>query len=535
MSRNKYSNYINQNNKILFETRLQIKNNSVLKINKFPINHKAHRNNNILFVNTTRPFVNDVICKKRKNQSILEYSSLNNDQKTISINIKKRNKKNNYNGNNSYNKTNVLNFFNLKKPAINDDKQNRTFINANKKILYYNNSNNKNINLNSKNKEEKDKRMVFNLKKSKKFKNLNKKELNSMIKSMNIINDDYKLNNSKNDYDIINKAIIKERIDSRNNKKKFYKNDKKNNSFLDDVIKKIKNQNLIYLKKNNNPVLAISSTQRGRNISTNKDSDEQNKYTYRNIYSKNTFGKSYKSSFAEINYYKNNKSLKKQKLKNKIINEKKDKKNNLNKITINKIGSKRNSRNYKRGINKKYTYNELKWYKDSNEEKLITFDNIKNDSNNNTYQEFQPIKKNQDKNDQENKKKLKKNKKSLEIIEDNNGSSTKTNDDNFNEETPKEENSGILSMNEIEDIIKYNNMSDINKNKDYLFYNNDHINFVKKYKSILYKNFFNNPNPSYKLSLIKIKKKIIMKDSENIIHSNRIKVHTCNNSVKKKK
>ena len=534
MSRNKYSNYINQNNKILFETRLQIKNNSVLKINKFPINHKAHRNNNILFVNTTRPFVNDVICKKRKNQSILEYSSLNNDQKTISINIKKRNKKNNYNGNISYNKTNALNFFNLKKPGINDDKQNRTFINANKKILYYNNSNNKNINLNSKKKEEKDKRMVFNLKKTKKFKNLNKKELNPMIKSMNIINDDNKFNNSKNSNDIINKALIKERIDSKNNNKKY---DKKNNSFLEDAIKKVKNQNLIYLKNNHNPVLTINSTQRGRNISKNKDIDEQ-RYTYRNIYSKNTFGKSYKSSFAEINYYKNNKSLKKQKLKNKIINEKKNNKNNknnLNKITINKIDSKRNSRNINRDINKKYTYNELKLYKDSNEDKLITIDNIKNDNNNNTYQEFQPIKINQDKSNQENKKKLKKNKKSLETIEDNNGSSTKTNDDNFNDETPKEENSGILSMNEIEDIIKYNNMADISKNKNYLFYNNDHNNFIQKYKSILYKNFFSNPNPSYKQSLIKIKKKIIMKDSENIIHSNRIKVHTCNNSVKKKK
>ena len=561
MSRNKYNNFISQNNKILFEARLQKKNNSILKINKLSINNKVSRNNNnnISFINTTRPFINDIMCKKRKNQSTLENSSKNNYQKSLSINkyIKKRNKQNNINGNNSDHRTNILTFFNLKKPTVYVDKPNKTFINGNKKITYYNNINNQNVNIkNSRNKEEKDKR-ALNLKKSKNYKNFNRKEINSMIKSTDIINDDNKFNSIKNDNNIYSKILIKAKLDYKKNKnkkrnEKIDKNDNKYSSFGgDDTIKKVKIETSIHLKNNNKPLLTINSSQRGRNTAKNRnkiDNDDFYRYTHTNFYSKNTIGKSYKSSYGEIKYKKKDKTLKKQKQKNKInfenLKNKKsiNKKSKYNKITINKIDNKINSRNNKNEINKKHTYNnKLTQEKNNKDERLTTLDNIMKSINNKMYQEFDPIKKN--KNNQENKNKNIKNLKKLEIVEDNNGSSTKTNEElcsakSHNQkknETSLEDNSGILSWNEIEDIIRYEDMADVSKNKNYLFHSCDYTNFIKQYRSDIYNKFFNNPNANYKISTIKIRKKNIMKNSENKEQSKEKKIRTYNNSIRKKK
>lgn len=104
--------------------------------------------------------------------------------------------------------------------------------------------------------------------------------------------------------------------------------------------------------------------------------------------------------------------------------------------------------------------------------------------------------------------------KTEEIIEDNNnGASTKTNDEFYSEsknniinESSIQEDSGILSMNEIEDIICYNNMYDISKEENYLFNQGDYDNYVKKHKKNVYNLFFGNQSETYKQSKIKIKK-----------------------------
>ena len=61
-------------------------------------------------------------------------------------------------------------------------------------------------------------------------------------------------------------------------------------------------------------------------------------------------------------------------------------------------------------------------------------------------------------------------------------------------------------MDEIEDIIKYNDMGDINKEDNYLFKFEDHANFIKTYKKNIVNLFFDN-SENYKQSKIKIRKK----------------------------
>ena len=51
------------------------------------------------------------------------------------------------------------------------------------------------------------------------------------------------------------------------------------------------------------------------------------------------------------------------------------------------------------------------------------------------------------------------------------------------------EDSGLLSFDKIEDLIVYNNMKDINKKDDYLFFKEDRKIFNNKYAKVLSKYF----------------------------------------------
>ncbi len=591
MSRKNYNNFINQNNKILFESRLQMKNNSILKLNKNLLSNNTHKNNNISFINSTCPFINEISCKKKNIQTTFENSYQYNIKNNISINKnlkKNRNKKNNLNKTNGLNKSNIITFFHLKKkPIILDNKQNKTFINANKKMIYFK-SNNRSLNI--KNKENNERKMIINLKKSKNYNNLHNKEIisfNSMIKSMKMINDNnninnYTLNKYRNDSNIYNKLRIKEKNDSKHDFKnnqnvysrnsssvKDYKNNSNRyNSFVIDKIKKIKYEQKFYFK-NNKSIQTYNSNQRGRNLKKDKNKkeiDEYNGQTHRNFFTKKNFGKIYKNSFKDIIYNNNiNSMIKKQ--KNKINIQNKENKSNLNMNINNKIYNNncykkllikkednKISRNYKNNINKKLTYNKFKNNKDTNGQQLITFDNVIKNNIDKIYHEFENnnnnIKKNNNQSIMIKSRKSKKNmNKHQEVIEDNNGVSTKTNEEFFTETTNKninettiEEDSGILSIKEIEDIINYNNMKDVDTSDDFLFYDGDHINFLGKYKSKINNIFFtNNHQTTYRLSKIKIRKRIII-NKENIIkddeHKNKFnyfKVLTHNNSAKRKK
>ena len=127
--------------------------------------------------------------------------------------------------------------------------------------------------------------------------------------------------------------------------------------------------------------------------------------------------------------------------------------------------------------------------------------NVKQSKNNKTARELNNILIN---------KKINDNKyidKKEEIVDDFNINTTKTNDEFeiFSEENEKkieetsiEEESGILSMNEIEDIIIYHNMKNIKKNENYLFKKNDYDIFISKNRQQLYSLFFEIENDEEK-------------------------------------
>ena len=149
--------------------------------------------------------------------------------------------------------------------------------------------------------------------------------------------------------------------------------------------------------------------------------------------------------------------------------------------------------------------------------------------------------------------------KTEQIIEDNiNGTNTKINDELFSSEKNKklndtsiDEDSGILSMNEVKDIIYYNDMINIGNEDNYLFNYNDYNNFIDNYKNKIYNKFFGNneDNLNYytkynnQNKFISKKKYIISKDNINnfnnkdyqIKNYNVLKIYSQNNSSKKKK
>ena len=144
-----------------------------------------------------------------------------------------------------------------------------------------------------------------------------------------------------------------------------------------------------------------------------------------------------------------------------------------------------------------------------------------------------------------------------EIVDDFNIKSTKTNDDVFTEsknekieESSIEEESGILSMNEIEDIIIYNNMKNINKDDNYLFCKNDYNDFIKENKDKILFLFFDINNKTEEKINKEIKTKInlekksyeINKEKSNIKNKNKLqnkpkefKMLSYNNSIRMKK
>ena len=64
-------------------------------------------------------------------------------------------------------------------------------------------------------------------------------------------------------------------------------------------------------------------------------------------------------------------------------------------------------------------------------------------------------------------------------------------ENNKNEEDEEEEeDSNILSIDDVQDIIKYYDFNNINKNDNYLFYFNDYKKFLKMKKSLLNEEFF---------------------------------------------
>ena len=579
-------NYMIKENKRLFESRLQIKINSNSKINKIFLDNKQNNKTNISFMNITQPFTKVFLHKNKKNESALDSSSINDANLNTSINKKSiktkknRNKKNNFNINTSHNKSNILikdiTFFHLKNSPNENNKQNKTIISVNKRMTTQN-SNSRS--LNKKNGNNVIGTITLDIKKNR----VNNKEINSfssLAKSINISNENNKVIKTKKKNitsDLYNKLIFKDKFISKfrlkNNQHKNCRNSSslkkhtnRQNSFLMHKIQKLKHEKKSNLNStnitDNNIIIGNNKNHIGRNIKIKKNkkidiSTGHLGFTQRNLIENKNYKKIYKNTFGEIkksyNKFINNSNLNKNANtinydnKGNISNRNLYNKNYLNNLLLkDKDKDKKISRNYKNNINKKYTYN--KFNKNSGTQELISLNNPKKNKTNKIYEDINEnnkmIQNGMNKYDNN----YKYIDKTEEIIEDNNnGASTKTNDEFYSEsknniinESSIQEDSGILSMNEIEDIICYNNMYDISKEENYLFNQGDYDNYVKKHKKNLYNLFFGNQSVTYKQSKIKIKKKLIIindninKDHQFINDYKDLKIYSYNNSSRKK-
>ena len=547
MSRN---NITFESNKRLFESRLQMKTNSN-SINKISLEKKSNNKINASFLNNTQPYTRVIFNKNRKNQSTLENSFFNNINNNFSINKKiikirknrNRNKKISLNVNASHDKSSILikdiTFFHLKNSFNENDRRNKTILNINKKMTQQNSINKS---MGRKNKNHKLDSISLNSKKIRKN-NEDTNSLSSTKKKMNLNIENKNNSNNNNKLIFKDKYISKFKLKSRQVKKRNGSSLKKNshhqNSLLIHKIKKIRLNKKPDLNSaimtNNNSILGQNLNQKGRNKNGLDISIGKLGHTQRNLFADKNIKKLYKNTFGETKYKNNKLSNNNSTLKqvnhtinydNNKIKANKNKKafnnSNINSSNISnkfllKNKEKKMGRNYKNNINKKFTFNKFNKKGESLEFKALNIS-----KRNNANKKLKELDKNNEKNNQsilKSKNEKIKDKKE-EIKEDNNnGTSTKTNDEFFSEkkddkinESSIEEDSGILSMNEIEDIIIYNDMKDIDKDDNYLFKLDDRDNFIKDYKKIITNLFFDNENHSsenYKQSKIRIKKKLV--------------------------
>jgi len=547
MSRN---NITFESNKRLFESRLQMKTNSN-SINKISLDKKSNNNINASFLNNTQPYTRVIFNKNRKNQSTLENSFFNNINNNFSINKKiikirknrNRNKKISLNVNASHDKSSILikdiTFYHLKNSFNENDRRNKTILNINKKMTQQNSINKS---MGRKNKNHKLDSISLNSKKIRKN-NEDTNSLSSTKKKMNLNIENKNNSNNNNKLIFKDKYISKFKLKSRQVKKRNGSSLKKNshhqNSLLIHKIKKIRLNKKPDLNSaimtNNNSILGQNLNQKGRNKNGLDISIGKLGHTQRNLFADKNIKKLYKNTFGETKYKNNKLSNNNSTLKqvnhtinydNNKIKANKNKKafnnSNINSSNISnkfllKNKEKKMGRNYKNNINKKFTFNKFNKKGESLEFKALNIS-----KRNNANKKLKELDKNNEKNNQsilKSKNEKIKDKKE-EIKEDNNnGTSTKTNDEFFSEkkddkinESSIEEDSGILSMNEIEDIIIYNDMKDIDKDDNYLFKLDDRDNFIKDYKKIITNLFFDNENHSsenYKQSKIRIKKKLV--------------------------
>ena len=598
MSKN---NIIKENNKKLFESRLQLKPKSGNKNPQIYFENKKY-NENSSILNYSQPFTQDIFKKHLKNNSTLESSILKNinhsllNKKIIKININNKPKLKNSIIKRNQNKSNIIikdiTYFHLKNSTKNRDIQNKTIINVNKRLIK---KNSRNININKLPVEKTDRLglITLNIKKPK-INNRNFHFINSISRSMttiNKLNQNITINNSNiimnntnihiNNYNNGNKEIIfKEKLmpkfklandifikipnkvyrtnlksnrsDSNSDKefirsnsikiKKIKKKDNsehaKNKNFRNKVNDLILNHNNNLSQRDQNSLNLFKN-----NINNNKKTiDIYKESMKRNFFLGNYLGKLLQKNNNRTIKYSQKNSLRKGYFNNNTLNNKKYN-NNLENIS--------NSNRYLYSKNNNYLKILLKKDKNNKDKKFSR--NIKNDIINKiSYtkkiltQELKPLKKNINNKDFNNniyyqksnnininnntninkRNKLYKEIDSSElIINDNNNNEekekTKIKDEFFSSEKNKkiddnsiEEDSGILSINQVEDIIRYNNMNNISKKDNFLFNYNDYNDFVKLYSNKIYNMFFED-NKKY---AFRLKKKLIFLKKISVIN-----------------
>ena len=549
---------LRENNKKLFESRLQMKPNSSLKINQISLKTNKNKLNNRtnLYLFNTDIFQNDNSHNKRKNKSGIDNSLKNFLKKNISAGKKQKKINKNRNKNTYFsinNKSNIIikdiSFFQSKNSTIKNDIQ---IINVNKRGTTNNNSSKKtkeqSSNSNQKRNDQIKKALKFNnIKKQRKF---NQDKYSRSFLDFTYDNNYNRQKTSKSKVTLMNNISMRKRDNSSTKKD----NNDVYKSFLVQKIKIIKKKKKPYLNninfnlsKNNKTIKTNLLNKTGKNTKDSIYSICNDKYvrnTYRNLLLKKGLNSTNKNSFININYKTNanNSSLLNNKKKE---SERNLKIKNINRLTLNPTKSKINQNK----IKEKNLIAKLKINNDIN--KNLKLNRSKNSK---TTKEINIIHQKDNNNNQSSKNNKYIDKKE-EIVDDFNIKSTKTNDDIFTEsknekieESSIEEESGILSMNEIEDIIIYNNMKNIEKDDNYLFNKNDYKDFIGENQNKILNLFFAPNNREEE----KINKQINMKinsdkkineiKKEKIKNKNKtekktkeFKILSYNNSVKKKK
>ena len=480
-----------EKNKKLFESRLQLKPNSGLITNlvKIKSNKNKLKNKTNLYFFNNNIFSTDCSSDKRKLQSGFNNSLNKFFPRNISIEkkpkkINKNRNKNNCMNNNSSITIKDVSFFQKKNSTIKSSIN--PIISVNKKRITYDNSNIKNKFQNL------DKKGDIRIKGSLNNKNKGQRKLNQnkfSISYIDFTHEKNKFNASKkiSPLKMNNKSLKKDNSSSIKKDKDMYI------TFLVQKIKIIKKKKKPYLnninlditkRKNNKTFMGkthgLNKSKRNFNDSNRIGSKKLARSTYRNLFLKRAINPNEKNSFTNLNYNTNvnDSSL----LKNyKKISERDIKTKNMNKLLLKKNKNLPKINNDKLKIKNKTTEN--LFIKQSKINKAAKVTN-----------EIKFYNKNINDNKYIDKKE--------EVVDDFNIKSTKTNDDFdvFSEEKEKieessiEEESGILSMNEIGDIIIYHNMNNINKEDDYLFQKNDYNSFLSQNNNKIISYFFDIKN-----------------------------------------
>ena len=511
-----------KNNSTLESSILKNINNSLLNKNfiKININNKPKTKNSKIKRNKNKSniLIKDITYFHFKNSP----KNSDNQNKTI-INVNKRLiKKNSRNININrlpVEKTDRIGLItlNIKKPKIsnrnfnftNSISRSMTTINKLNKNITINNSNyimnNTNISINNFNNGNKE--IIFKEQLMPKFKLANdifiripnKVYRTNLNSKRNDSNSDKKF--LKNNSIKIKKVKIKKKDNSNNTKKNF-------RNRLNDLIINYNNnisqtdQNSLNILKNNKKTIDAYKESMKRNYILGKylgkllqknnnriiKNSQKNSLKKSHFNSKNLNIDKYSNNFGNISninryiYNKNNNYLKKLIKKDKNKNKKFSR--NIKNTIINKNSYSnkiltQDIKPLKKNINKKdFNYNI--YYKKNNN---INNNNNTTNKSNKLYKEIDNseiiFKDNINNNGEKNKSKIKD-----EFI------STEKNEKI--EDSSLEEDSGILSINQVEDIITYNNMNDIKKKDNFLFNYNDYNNFVKLYKNKLCNKFFDN-------------------------------------------
>lgn len=441
-------------NKTMEKTANSSINSKDLSFKKFTKIQKRNRNNN---KNRLTDLSNDNIAKF--NHNLRKYS---NKKKDIAASLYSKNPKTT---NNSIinKKLTTSNFINNNNYSTIKTYEDKNPIKKNEiKIQKKNNDKNKTIkckiirgnNIDSSNNYKRSGLLPLNLNtssfKNRLMKNYNKSgiigsSINNNCNSRNIF---LEKNLNKKTKDTLNKKISQKNSLNKNKKKdlnlNFFKEKLLNNSnqfskcklvFLDSYKKHLqihslyntnKNNKTIYLRNNNND---IKNKNRKSNLQINNFNI--NNYINCNI--------SYINNLNKDNKFKNNRTF-----------------NNINLTynndTTNKFFYKKNMDKYDKN-KKKFEKINIKFEKKTNDKNKESINKRFGDDNSDSMFEndIQEISKND--------------------IED------------------SKEDSGLLSFDKIEDLIVYNNMKDINKKDDYLFFKEDRKIFNNKYAKVLSKYF----------------------------------------------